>query len=416
MPAKIHVLFLSGYGMSVGMEQSLVEEGGFDDQSKFGVQHVWVADPTDLEDSSGYLLGVDAAIREIVSGKYHAIVVVNYCNPDMEEEFESNFGRLLQKFVEAGGVLAFPSLEVLSSLSNLFETTWTKSSYYRTNWGPCPENMEVVRQSFGNGHYSQRIIAQHSVKGVSLRNVPPHERCFGVTETSRTQSLVPHMSGLDVSRQQEPDSVMIQELDEDYDIIVALHDYGIGCLAYFGDVNCEEMTAKLIEAFVCSRCPNDPIDYFTWLDESKFSKALEYKQLGNENYQQGDYHGAMEHYNTAIAMYEMSWGAVGTQRSTLVVLYSNGAMTALKQKKWLVAEDYASKALQLDETHDKSLYRRALARFEGGKATGNLVLLRAAKKDVTTFAGRGQHAPDVSKKTELLMAKIAHEEKRLSRK
>jgi len=81
--------------------------------------------------------------------------------------------------------------------------------------------------------------------------VPKHERCFGVTENSKTQSMVPFMSGKDVSKESE---------DDNYDVIIAMHDYGKGVIAYFGDVNAEHQTIHLVDAFVTSCSPTLPVD------------------------------------------------------------------------------------------------------------------------------------------------------------
>lgn len=111
------------------------------------------------------------------------------------------------------------------------------------------DNEKNINYSFGNGNLSRRIIKEFSCKGTTLR-VPKHERCFGVTENSKTQSMVPFMSGKDVSKESE---------DDNYDVIIAMHDYGKGVIAYFGDVNAEHQTIHLVDAFVTSRSPTLPI-------------------------------------------------------------------------------------------------------------------------------------------------------------
>ncbi len=48
--------------------------------------------------------------------------------------------------------------------------------------------------------------------------------------------------------------------EENYDVVIAVHDYGKGAIAYFGDVNVEFQTIALVAAFVESRAPNIPIE------------------------------------------------------------------------------------------------------------------------------------------------------------
>lgn len=95
---------------------------------------VWCTDPDylDNDDIQPDAFGVERCQQEIKSGKYHAIVVVDYSNNEFFEKFEDDFGNLLREFVGAGGIVAFPSSEgmLVSTLKKLFEVQWQKSSYY----------------------------------------------------------------------------------------------------------------------------------------------------------------------------------------------------------------------------------------------------------------------------------------------
>jgi len=95
------------------------------------------------------------------------------------------------------------------------------------------------------------------------------------TENSRTQSLVPR----DVSEKSE---------DGNYDVNIAIHDYGKGSIAYFGDVNAEKETIWLVSAFVESRSPVLPIDCFSSIDESTFDEITRLKEEGTESFKAGD--------------------------------------------------------------------------------------------------------------------------------
>ena len=426
--SDVHILFIEGYCMVPWMEKKFA--AAIDQGSGTGIRtfRVWLSDPHELQHSQGSsaspdAFGIDRCIQEIESGVYHCIVVVDYSNDTDFETFETKLGRHLQAFVQAGGVAAFPSSEglLVSTFQKLFDTTWERSGYYRTTWGPCVENELNVNYSFGNGNYSRQIIVPYSAKGTTLRNVPPNERCFGVTSDSRTQSMVPFMNGRDVSKPQDPTSATATDLDAEYDIIVAMHNYGKGCVAYFGDVNCEDETIALVEVFCLSRCPQYPIDCFAALDETTFAAILEYKEKGNASFKQNNLSEAQSMYRAGVDLYGSSKGKRGPQRDILVTLYSNLALVHFRAKSWSESEACASMALQLDEFHHKILFQRATARHELAKevlllSTNNtsdgIRLLKAAKSDVIQMPFE---SPALSKEAQKLLAKINLELKRLQK-
>ena len=130
-------------------------------------------------------------IDEIMSGKYHAIIVMDYS--ELVEEFEGAFGTLLQNFVRAGGLVAFPTSEgsIMETLQKYFGVEWEYTSYYRTRWGPfLDDNKSNIYRNFGNGSQSQSVIKDYSVKANAIW-APKHERCFGVTERSFTHYQPP---------------------------------------------------------------------------------------------------------------------------------------------------------------------------------------------------------------------------------
>ena len=68
---------------------------------------------------------------------------MDYSNIEEREEFESAFGTLLQDFVAAGGVVAFPSSEgmLVSTTKKYFDTDWEMSDVriLSHNMGALPE-------------------------------------------------------------------------------------------------------------------------------------------------------------------------------------------------------------------------------------------------------------------------------------
>jgi hypothetical protein len=101
------------------------------------------------------------------------------------EVFEEKIGVLLQKYVEKGGTLCFPTTDGLTlqpTLERLFRTGWKASGYYRATWGVVAKNEIAVRQHFGveagSDSYSARCCA--------LKQVSSYARCYGVL--SRTEA------------------------------------------------------------------------------------------------------------------------------------------------------------------------------------------------------------------------------------
>jgi hypothetical protein len=346
---------------------------------------------------------------EIRSGKYHAIVVVDYSVPEEPPKFESSFGDLLQKFVHAGGVVAFPSSEggvPVLTMAKYFDVEWNTSDYYRTIWGPCLEDNERnINYSFGNGSLSRRVITEYSAKGTSLR-VPKHERCFGVTENSRTQSLVPFMAGLDKAKTSS---------DENYDVIVAVHEYGKGSVAYFGDCNAEDQTIWLVAAFLESRSPKLPIDCFSHIDEDIFVEISRLKDIANESFKERDLDGALATYLLALEKFGTKLGSNGPQRDCYLALLSNVSLNYYKKEDYLQSEVFASKVLDIEWGHEKCSYRRALARLKISQTTpgGNLALLRNARSDALNS---GTTSPSSRRAVQILLSQIESEIKMIEKK
>lgn len=392
-----YVLFLEGYSYGPWMGQRLMTE--FGDQERYFTRRAWLPDPEYQDhdpDNPPDIWGTADALHEIESGKYHAIVVVDLV--DHEEVFFRDFGFHLKKFVEHGGVVAFPACEskLIEELDYLFDMSWERSGYYRYTWCPFEESMSNIHKSFD-------IMKPYSVKGNTLRNIPPEERCFGVTEESKKLS---YYSGGKNSPASDPDT------------LVAIHDHGLGCICYVGDVNSEDRTLQLVEAFVSSRSSNSPIDCWTEpLPEEVLEDVLEDKEKGNIYFKNGDMESAFVSYQSAVARYNGARGSQGEQRDTLIALHSNSGLVAGKMKKWDKSAACASKALELDPDHTKSLYRRALARFHMSQSDyltvyNSLKLLRLARKDLMRIP---LEDPATKKDQTKLLQRVEHETKRLEK-
>jgi len=300
------------------------------------------------------------------------------------EEFERDFGKLLQDFAAAGGVVAFPACEasLTFSLQRLFDVTWGMNDYRRSTWEPCAENRKNLNYTFGNGSLARRIIKPYNVKACTLCNVPPDERFFVAKESTE-------------------------------EVVVAAHNYGKGVIAYFADVNGEPETMWLVAAFVQSRAPRMPIDSsVSGIQEQAFQDAMKLKQQGNDAFQGGNMERAEGCYLAALAIFGEKIGTNGIQRNGLVSILSNLALIHLKKKEYTKTVSVATKALDIEWDHDKCSYRRAMALYQISlkkKPGGDIIRLRQAMKDILN----GDHFLDA---TVNLMKKIETELARLERK
>jgi len=415
LPDDLSVLFIEGYCQVSWMEDKFITcppKGGIRPFSPSYCKsfRVWCSDPSYFNERSPHLpdaYGIKRCQHEIKSGKYHAIVVVDYSNREVQKEFEKDLGDLIRRFATAGGVVAFPSSEgnCVTSLAKLFDVQWKVASYYRTNWAPCLEDNEKnINYSFGNGNLSRRIITEYSAKGVSLNDVPPHERCFGVSENSETQSMSMMMTGQTVARKPG---------DDNYDVVVAMHQYGKGVIAYFGDVNAEDHTMWLVSAFVESRSPKLPVDCFSSLDEVIFSEAMLFKEQGNTFFKEGNLQQAISSYEAALAKYEAKIGSNGSQKDGHIAILSNLSLVFFKLEEFHKSEDTATKALDLEWGHNKSSYRRAMARLKISQNTssGDISRLRKAKEDVLN-ADPGNAARNLLLRIEAEIQKLGSKERK----
>lgn len=327
---------------------------------------------------------IDLCKERVSCGQFKAIVVVDLSDvgdPDSAGQlFEDHVGPVLQTFVREGGVVAFPTCEGLMlqpTLNRLFQTGWEQGGYYRTTWEPCASGNPAA--FFGNELASESF----SAKACSIRKVPPHERMFGTAPDSVTQSHVFCMSNQPVGQRDDPESVVEGVDGGDRAVSVAIHAYGAGSIAYFGDVNCEGSTAQLVAAYLCTP-GDDP------LDETNFRAVLEHKARGNAAFGGGRFQEAIQAYDAALAPYEARAGSAA-QRDEKVKILSNRAECYLRLDRWADAEETASLALELDASHSKSLLRRARARMQlGGSALAgarlDLRMIIAAEGDGSATA------------------------------
>lgn len=298
---------------------------------------------------------------QLASGTFHAAVVVDLSS--YHDLFCKELGPSLSAFTHAGGAVSFTTSEGLitcATLNDIFGTAWKGSSYYRTSWGVAVENTGYVRHVFG------KDVCSFSAKACSLRNVPPHERCWGVTSTSVTQSIAPCLAGKDVSKAHTDDN---QWAENDYDVFVAMHHHGAGWMMFTGDVNIDSETVTIVSNFIKSRTPSHPVcalashHELSKLSNEEFAAAKDAKIAGNSLFSAKKYLEALGKYDAALIIFGSRAGDTH-QIGEKVKVLSNKSECHLMQSKWRDAENMASAALTLDPEHAKSLLRRAKARIK----------------------------------------------------
>lgn len=342
--------------------------------------------------------------RELTSGVYTSVIV-----SDLSCEFQTfqdHLGEYLQTFVRLGGVVAFLSAEggqLQSTLQALFGTTWTPGGYFRTTWGVAPENQPAVREWFGSS-----AATSFSVKASTVRGVPASERCFGTTPASRHESISMRMmqgGAVPVGQggPQDPSDNPDVPIDTDYDIVVAVHRYYDGAIAWFGDVNCETATVEQVLQF-CERCgPDEPVDMssFSTLSASEFESVLRLKTTGNAAFKQGSFAEANSSYAAALGIYGSREGSGSEQRNERVNLSSNMAECLIRQEMFEQAIEAASKALSYDGANVKARLRRvkALAALDGSDN------LKQAWDDLKVLHSAGENSDVLAKLTRQVRAK-----------
>jgi hypothetical protein len=302
--------------------------------------------------------------HELLSGAYNSVIV-----SDLSCEFEAfqqHLGEHLQAFVRLGGVAAFVSGEgnqLQSTLQALFETTWTPGGYFRSTWGAAAENQPAVSDWFGTS-----ATTSFSVKATTIRNVPISDRCFGTTSTSRHESMSMQMmtgGAVPVGRggPQDPCDDPDVPMDMEYDIVVAVHQYHDGAIAWFGDVNCEGETADLVLRFCDRRGPKESVDMssFSSLSATEFESVMALKATGNASFKRNNFAEATNSYSAALAIYGSRAGSLPDQCKERVNLSSNTAECLIRQGLFSDAVAAASEALSHDAGSTKARIRRVKA-------------------------------------------------------
>lgn len=132
-----------------------------------------------------------------------------------------------------------------------FDKEWTDGDYYRTDFTCCAVASEEDATSNNNNnnnnntHWCQwykdaqgAVTSPYNVKACMVQNVAVNEALFVTTEDSTSDSPVPFMGGEDIAANQ---------------VAVAWGRYGEGTVSFFGDVNFEKTTLKIMSVIARGR-------------------------------------------------------------------------------------------------------------------------------------------------------------------
>eukprot|EP00752_Nemacystus_decipiens_P018234 g16362.t1 len=176
------------------------------------------------------------------AGRFTACIVLNLGADDIEaeEEFAANmnFRQKLCAWVERGGRLIIRSERAIGNWPEWFGKTWKHDDYRRTTHECRAKFRDDVHWCKWYPEAKGAITTTINVKAVMMACVPAEEVLFGTTSSSVSHSLVPTMRGLKVAEGLAA---------------VALGKFGEGLVSFFGDVNAEKTTCKIMAVIACGR-------------------------------------------------------------------------------------------------------------------------------------------------------------------
>ncbi|KAI0560490.1 Tetratricopeptide repeat containing protein [Gracilaria domingensis] len=206
---------------------------------------------------------------------------------------------------------------------------------------------------------------QFHLKGCSYKNVPQSDRCFEAKQ-------------YDDEDDSDEEYVTPAERGEP-PVLVAVRSYGDGFVSYYGDVNCELPTTKLISAFVTVPRKRPPC---SWDAERNVNRAMQAKENGNKAFREGNFRHALSFYNEAQKHLDP---IANRRKQECSKVLGNIAECRLKLNQWPEAIEASTKALELDPSNVKGHYRRARAH------------LMAARDDINALKKHGNvQAPAIS--------------------
>ncbi len=234
--------------------------------------------------------------------------------------------------------------------------------------------MELVEATFGRD-----VTMLTKQQCVALQNVPVNEKCYGLTPAERIKApALPTAGSAQGGESKQPDSVV----PGDFDVCIAIHEHGKGCIAFFGEVDCQAETIKLMTAFLSNRSRASPVDALARLSKSNFEKVRLHKEAGNEKFRNGTFAEAIDCYQRALDIYGEKTGGNGIERQEHANLFANQAECYLRLSDFAKALETATKALKLFPDHFKARMRRCKAYMSIARSGKSLRHLEMATSDL----------------------------------
>jgi hypothetical protein len=316
--------------------------------------------------------------QALETGTFHAICVIDL--NDHLQVFQEKLGPMLRRFCRDGGAIAFPvsELNALVTLQGLFDTQWLAGDYSSTTWILCAEN-DRIPDYFGE----ENLLSSFKGRCVSLLNVPEHEKIYGVPPSERGMQTPTTPSEKNKTAQEE--KIDVERLVDDYNVSVAVHNYGNGCISLIGDVNLDQ--PEWVEQFLMASSPVQPLESFAKLGKDIFRTLQNYKQQGNTAFSEKKYAPAIEAYQKAIDVYGQKAGSMGAQQEEYAKLYSNMAECYLRTEQYHKSVEAATLALQRDPQMVKAVIRCAKAHLKMAEKERNRHYLELAKECLNSLNG-----------------------------
>lgn len=153
-----------------------------------------------------------------------------------------------------------------------------------------------------------------------------------------------------------------------------------------------------------------PTDAAATSPDDLLLQAMSHKEDGNAHFKSGDYTAATRSYRRGTnALKNLNTNNTGDDqvKQLLITLQTNLSMVCYKQQKHKMSRDVATKAIEIESTNVKALYRRAVAH----RAMGDV---DSAKDDLRTAFKTDPN--NVAVKKELLSIKKVLEDRKAKEK
>jgi hypothetical protein len=152
-----------------------------------------------------------------------------------DEKFfkETRFVEALKSWCDSGGrfIVQGERTKYTGSWPSWFGKKWKDGNYFRTDHKCFASGSDATSWCTWYKDSPGAVLSRYNVKACMLQNVDTEDVLFGAVEGAKSYSLVPGFGGQDVGENQTA---------------VAFSRFGNGTVSFFGDVNHEEATLKIM--------------------------------------------------------------------------------------------------------------------------------------------------------------------------